>query len=88
MFSESYVNFMSLYVVLYKAVYYYSYVVEQMRRIKDGFYEVYAKEAGKRIKRRSSFDDVVEHLPRYARNYSSFLALSDKEMQDLVLESL
>ena len=88
MFNNDYVKFMSVYVVLYKGVYYYNYVVEQMRKIRDGFFEVYAKEDGKRIKRRSNFNDVIEHLPRYARNYSFALALSDKEMYDLVLESL
>lgn len=87
MFNENSVKFMSLYVVMFQAVYYYDYVVSQMRKIRDGHFEVYATE-GERTKRKSNYDDVIEHLPRYAHNYSFALALSDDEMQSLVLESL
>ena len=80
--------YLSVLVVLKQAVRFYVYVVAQMRRIKTGHFDVYENTMYGRKKVKSSEKDMLEALPRYARNYCSYLSLTQKEMEELILESL
>lgn len=80
--------YLSVYVVLANAIRFYNYVIEQMRKIRDGYFEVYRKDGYRRIKVSSNFDDMMEALPRYCRYYNYYLGLTPKEMEELVIESL